>query len=148
MMLDAQLERHEPGLTLVEVVIALGILSIGLTALAATFPMAFNTLHAARQSSTAIFLALQKLEEVKAFVVSENPAQGFANVTARAFPAEPYDTIPGYPRYRRQATIVNPLTAPANTKVVQVTVFYRPMTEAGLAPVEAAVSLSTLIASR
>ncbi len=148
MIRATKLERHELGLTLVEVIIALGILSIGLIALAATFPMAFNTLQAGRQSSTAVFLALQRLEEIKAFAVSQNPAQGFANVTGAAFPAEPYDAIPDYPRYRRQVTIFDPPTAPANTKVVQATVFYRPITEAGLALSETAVSLSTLIASR
>jgi len=140
--------RNALGLTLVEVVIALGILTIGLTALVGTFPLALNTLQSGRQSSTAVFLAVQRLEEIKAFAVSENTALGFANVTPAAFPAEPYATIPSYSYYRRQVTILDPPTAPADTKVVRVTVFYRPMTEVGLAPNETAVSVSTLIASR
>lgn len=138
----------ESGLTLIETVIALAILTVGLTALATTVPAAFKTLHIGRQSSTAVFLALQRLEEVKAFAASPDPARGFANLTGAAFPAEPYASIPDYPDYRRQVLILQPPTAPADTRVVQVTVFYRPIGEAGLGPNETAVSLSTLLASR
>ena len=140
--------KDEAGLTLIEVVVALGILTIGLTALLSAFPVAFNGIQSGLQSSTAVFLALQRLEEIKAFAVSLNPAQGFANVTAGNFPAEPYSAIAGYAHYRRQVTILDSPTVPANTKVAQVTVFYRPITETGLSSHEAAVSVSTLIASR
>jgi prepilin-type N-terminal cleavage/methylation domain-containing protein len=140
--------RDRAGLTLVEVLVALGILTIGLTALLSAMPLGVGAIYSGRQSSTAVFLAVQRLEEIKAFAMSLDPAQGFANLTSRTFPAEPYTAITGYARYRRQVTIVDSPPAPINTKVVQVTVFYRPSAEAGLAAQEAAVSVSTLIASR
>ena len=136
------------GVTLVEVLVALGILTIGLTALLSVMPLGVGAIYSGRQSSTAVFLAVQRLEEIKAFAMSVDPAQGFANLTSRNFPGEPYTAITGYARYRRQVTIVDSPPAPANTKAVQVTVFYRPSTEPGLAAPETAVSVSTLIASR
>lgn len=146
----AQLKRwlkDEGGLTLAEVVVALGLLSIGLTALIGTFPVAFSAIQSGRQSSTAVFLALQRLEEIKAFALSPDPAQGFTNVTPSNFPDEAYTAIAGYPHYRRQVAILDSAPVPANTKVVQVTVFYRPTVWVG-AVYETAVSVSTLIASR
>lgn len=140
--------KGEEGLTLVEIVIAMGILAIGLTALLAAVPVAFSAIQSGRQSSTAVFLALQRLEEIKAFAASPDPARGFDNVTGANFAAEAYAAISGYSQYRRQVTIADSAPVPANTKVVQVTVFYRPATEMGLAANETAVSISTLIAWR
>ncbi len=136
------------GLTLVEIVIALGILTIGLTALLSALQFAFSGIHASGQASTAVFLAVQRLEEIKAFALSSELAKGLANVTSATFPAEPYATIVGYGSYRRHVTIIDPPAVPANAKGIQVTVFYRPITEGDLAAHETAVSVSTLIASR
>ncbi|MBI4607826.1 MAG: type II secretion system protein [Candidatus Rokubacteria bacterium] len=139
--------QAETGLTLVEIGIALAILAVGLTAFLSTFPVAFDGIQAARQSSTAVFLAVQRLEEVKAFAVSSDPARGLANVTAASFPTEPYDSITGYARYRREVTILDTGADPADARSVKVTVFYR-ASPAGIAVGETAVSLATLIASR
>jgi len=138
--------RAGAGLTLVEIGIALAILTVGLLALLATFPVAFNGIQAARQASTAVFLAVQRLEEVKAFAVSPDPTRGLANLTRASFPAEPYDSIAGYARYRREVAILDSGGDPADTRAVQVTVFYRVL--AGPAAPETAVSLASLIASR
>jgi prepilin-type N-terminal cleavage/methylation domain-containing protein len=140
--------RDRAGLTLVEILVALGILAIGLIALFSAFPVAFSGISSGRQSSTALFLAVQRLEEIKALAMSPDPAQGFANVIAANFPGEPYAAISGYARYRRQVTIADSPVVPANTKSVRVTVFYHPTTAAGGAVHETAVSVSTLIASR
>lgn len=140
--------HRDAGFTLVEIVIALAILTIGLMALLSTFPVAFSAMHAARQSSTAVFLALQRLEEVKAFAASPDPLKGFDNVTAENFPAEPYAAITRYAPYRREVRIADAPPVPADTKVVRVTVFYHPTTDVGLGADETAVSLSTLIAWR
>lgn len=137
----------EAGLTLVEVVVALGILAVGVAALLSTFPLALSGVEAGHQSSTALFLAVQRLEEVKAFALSPEPARGFANLIAATFPDEAYATIAGYAAYRRRVSIVD-APAVAGTKMVQVTVSYRPMTDVGRAAGESAVSVSTLIASR
>lgn len=136
------------GLTLVEILVALGVLTIGLMTLLSAFPVAFSGVSSGRQSSTAVFLAVQRLEEIKAFAMSPDPAQGFANVTSANFPAEPYTAISGYARYRRQIMVADSPVVPADTKGVRVAVFYRPTTAAGLAVYETMVSVSTLIASR
>lgn len=136
------------GLTLVEILVALGVLTIGLMTLLSAFPVAFSGVSSGRQSSTAVFLAVQRLEEIKAFAMSPDPAQGFVNVTSENFPAEPYTAISGYARYRRQIMVADSPVVPANTKRVRVAVFYRPTTAAGLAVYETMVSVSTLIASR
>lgn len=140
--------RDRAGLTLVEILVALGVLTIGVMTLFSAFAVAFSGVSSGRQSSTAVFLAVQRLEEIKAFAMSPDPAQGFANVTSENFPAEPYSAISGYARYRRQVTIADSPVVPANTKRVRVAVLYRPTTAAGLAVYESAVSVSTLIASR
>lgn len=138
----------QAGLTLVESVMAVGILALGLTALLSTFPLASSKIQSGRQFSTAVFLAVERLEAIKAFVASADPAQGFANATAANFPDEPYATIAGSAQYRRQVTILDSPAVPVATKVVQVTVFYQPISQGGLAAPETSVSLSTLIASR
>lgn len=136
------------GLTLVEILVALGVLTIGLMTLLSAFPVAFSGVSSGRQSSTAVFLAVQRLEEIKAFAMSPDPARGFVNVTSENFPAEPYTAISGYARYRRQIMVADSPVVPADTKGVRVAVFYRPTTAAGLAVYETMVSVSTLIASR
>lgn len=136
------------GLTLVEILVALGILTLGLTALLSALPVAFGGVSSGRQSSTALFLAVQRLEEIKAFAMSPDPSQGFANVTSPNFPPEPYALINGYTHYRRQVAIDDPPVVPANMKGVRVRVFYRPATPAGVVAHESAVSVATLIAAR
>lgn len=123
------------GLTLVEILVALGVLTIGLMTLLSAFPVAFSGVSSGRQSSTAVFLAVQRLEEIKAFAMSPDPARGFVNVTSENFPAEPYTAISGYARYRRQIMVADSPVVPADTKGVRVAVFYRPTTAAGLAKI-------------
>ncbi len=64
----------ERGLTLIEVLVAAGILGVGLLALMGLVPISTYGLHEGAQLSTATFLAEQKLEELRAARWSATPA--------------------------------------------------------------------------
>jgi len=66
-VIDRNVARHgaESGLTLVEVLMALPIMSIGLLALLSAIPLATYATQDGRQTSTATFLANQRLEQVR-----------------------------------------------------------------------------------
>jgi prepilin-type N-terminal cleavage/methylation domain-containing protein len=136
------------GMTLTEVLIAVFIITVGLTAVAAGMQLATVSINIGQQETTATFLAEEKLEDIKAFALSILPAQGFSNVTSANFSAEAYGTITingtSYNRYRRTTTITNPS---ASRKVVVVNVFYMP---AGVAATNAErqVALSTVLTQR
>jgi prepilin-type N-terminal cleavage/methylation domain-containing protein len=57
--------RDQRGLTLVEILAAVAILGIGLTALLGVIPISAYGIHEGGRLSTATFLAEQRLEEVK-----------------------------------------------------------------------------------
>ena len=136
---------NERGMTLVEVLVAVMVLTIGLTAIATGMQLGTSGITEAQQETTATFLAEQQLEDVRAFALSTLPAQGYANVTAANFPAEAYGTIAGgYTGYRRTTTIADPN---ATTKVVTVRVFYRPVSvSAGTS--ERQVAVTTMVRQR
>jgi hypothetical protein len=68
-------------------------------------------------------------------------------VTTANFPAEAYSTIAGYPDYRRTVTITDNPAGVANTKQIEIFVFYRPVTTTGVGA-ETSVSVSTLLVNR
>lgn len=65
----------ESGMTLVEVLVALVIISIGLVGLAAVLPISSYGIQEGNQVSTATFLAEQRLEQVKAAKWTAVPAE-------------------------------------------------------------------------
>jgi prepilin-type N-terminal cleavage/methylation domain-containing protein len=139
--------RNDQGFTLAETLAAVGVLGIGLVALLSSMSWGFATVDSSRRSTTALFLAEQRMEQVKAFAVSTAAGQGWALVTSAAFPAEAYGAIPGYPDYRRTVTVTNNPGGAANTKLVEVHVFYRPVTSFGRGAETSAV-VSTLLVAR
>jgi prepilin-type N-terminal cleavage/methylation domain-containing protein len=137
---------NERGMTLVEVLVAVTIITIGLTAIATGMQVATSGINAGQQETTAAFLAEQKLEDIKAFALSTNAAQGFANVTAANFPVEAYGTISGgYGGYRRTTAVTDPS---ATMKVVAVSVFYVPVGVSQSANAERQVSVTTVLRNR
>jgi Tfp pilus assembly protein PilE len=111
------------GFTLVEVLIAGAIITVGLTAVTAGFQHALDAVEAGRQQSTALFLAEQRLEQVKAVALVD-----FDRVTTASFPLE--ESVGGHPHYRRLVEIVAAPGGMAQAVRVQVTVTYRPATTA------------------
>lgn len=128
------------GLTLLEVIFAIALLSVGLLAVAVAFPAGISGVEQGRQQTTAVFLAEQRLEEIK--------ATDFSNITAANFPAEAFGTIATYPQFRRTVTITSSPGGVANTVRVDVSVFYRPVMSFGVLTAEREVRLSTLVADR
>jgi prepilin-type N-terminal cleavage/methylation domain-containing protein len=141
--------KNARGMTLTEVLIAVFIITIGLTAVATGMQLATVGINVGQQETTATFLAEEKLEDIKAFALSGSGTQGFANVTSANFPAEAYGTIAingtSYSRYRRTTTITTPT---ATTKVIVVNVFYTPGAVSANANAERQVALSTVLTAR
>ncbi len=124
---------QERGLTLIEVVVAMLLLSIALMGLAVGFPSSRGAVYMGDQLSTAVSLARQTLEQMR----NSGYTTAVDNITNANFPDQ--DPIPGLPPgsiFRRtvqilpgvpEAVCVPPSVAPntACSKTVIVTVFYR-----------------------
>lgn len=140
--------RNDRGFTLAETLVAIGILVVGLVALLGAMEYGTASVEGARRSTTALFLAEQRMEEVRAFAVSQATGQGWGNLTSAAFPAEDYGAIPGYPGFRRVVAVTtNPGGSLPNAKQVEVQVFYR-QAPGGVASAETSVTLATLLVRR
>ena len=85
------------------------------------------------------------MEDVRAFALSTNAGQGWANVVTANFPAEAYGSIANYGNYRRTTTITTPT---ATTKLVVVSVFWIPVGVSASASAERSVIVRTVLASR
>jgi type II secretory pathway pseudopilin PulG len=139
--------RPDAGFTVAEILVAISIITVALTGLLTAMTFGMAEVDAARLSTTALFLAEQRLEHVRSFAASANAGQGWANTVNASFGAEAYGSIAGYPSHRRTVNIVDNPGGVANTKQVQVTVFYRPVTSTGRGG-ETSVALSTLLVNR
>ena len=143
----------EDGFTLAEILIACGVIAVGLIAASYAFTMGIQGVETGRQQSTAIFLAQQRMDQVKAaaMIATEPP---LANVTPVNFPAEAYNTIPGGLNFRRRVTLTTYVGPDAGLPTglqgirVDVDVFYQPITARGVLTTERSVRLSTFLTSR
>lgn len=136
----------DDGFSLIEVIVAAAILTISVVALLTSVTAGFSAIDLGRQQSTAVFLAEQRLEQARAFNDGTAAGQGFANLTSATYPAENYGGIPNYPQYRRTVTVTNSPGGVVDTKLIVVSVFYRPQTESTGMPGESSVVVSTLVA--
>ncbi len=137
----------EAGFTVAEVLVAAFLLAVALVALLASMTTAVTTVDAGRRSTTALFLAEQRMEDVRAFALSKAAGQGWANLSTASFPAEGYGAIASHPDYRRTVTVTDTPGGVADTKLVEVRVFYRQVTDAGTGP-ESSVVVTTTLANR
>jgi prepilin-type N-terminal cleavage/methylation domain-containing protein len=149
--------RQEGGFSLIEVLIACAIISTGLFFVMYGLSMGIQGVETGRQQSTAIFLAQQRMDQVKA--ASQN-ADDLASVNAGAFPAEAYGAIigpgaiAGALNFRRTVNLtfyVGPAAGlPQDLKAVRidVDVFYRPIMADGVLTTERSVRLSNFLTSR
>lgn len=143
----------EDGFTLVEILVACAIIGLGLVAISSGFNMGIQAVEAGRQQSTAVYLAEQRLDQVRAAAMraTEPP---FGYVTAAAFPSEDYGAASLPPAFRRTVALTN-FVGPAGglpTGVqgirADVAVFYRQITAAGVLTTERSVQLSMFLVSR
>jgi Tfp pilus assembly protein PilV len=136
--------QNEQGLGLAETLVAVAIMSIGLVGVLSAIGQGATSVDSARRGTTALFLAEQKIEEVKGFALNTTTSgQGWGLLTAAQFPAEDYSTIgTGYEGYRRAVTVT---VVSATVKRVDVQVFYRPVAGTGE---ETSVTVSTQLVTR
>jgi prepilin-type N-terminal cleavage/methylation domain-containing protein len=147
------------GFTLIEVLVAMGIIAIGLVGavsavavhsggLGASILLGQGAVSRGYLVSTATMLAQERLEQVRRlqYSIGPPPVDQFApldvNSSPPGFPDEALGTIPGFPGFRR-AVRVEPGTTALGIKTVTVTVRF-PLTGVG----EEGVSISTAIAVR
>src|SRR4051812_32849974 len=112
------------GVTLAEILVATALLAIGMVAVLSAMSIGLGGVESSRRVSTALFLAEQRLEQVRAFSISNSAGQGFGNLATAAFPAEGYNTITGYGGFRRVVTVTPSAGGNPNLKAVVVQVFY------------------------
>ena len=162
---------NERGITVVEVLLAAAILGIGLTALMSVVPVATYGVQDGNQTSTATFLAQQRLEQVRnaswtqptdCVGLSTNPTAeptpsgGACAGTPVTFADEA--TVQGFTQYARTVRITDcgdaanvavcgGLTSTA-LRLVRVTVTYRPISAAGGSNANTSVTLEWLVAQR
>jgi len=132
--------RAREGFTLIEVLLAAAVIAVAMVAVGGGLSYGLAGIEAGKQQTTATFLAEQRLEQIRAAT--------YPNVTAANFPAEGYGTIASAPTYRRVVSVVDSPGGVANTKRVEVSVFYRPVMAFGVLAGEREVRLSTLITDR
>lgn len=147
--------RNQSGITLVEILISVAILTVALVALMQGILLGTQGSAVGQQQPTAVFLAEQRIEQIKAWSLNGSGAQGFNTLPSGSpiasgsapFAPEAYSSIANYSGYRRQVSIANGPTA--STRVLRVDVFYRPAAAqkaAAQTVPERRISLTTLLA--
>jgi len=138
----------EPGFTLAEVLVATAFIAVAFGAVGLGFMQGTSSVEIGRQQTTAVYLAEQRLEDLKAWSLSNDPRRGFTSLATGALCCgnEGYSTVPNYGNYRRTVTVT---ALPPNNKVLQVSVFYFAVNSTGgNAGRERRVDVSTVVTSR
>lgn len=152
----------ERGFTVVEVVIATFIISIGLVAVAIGFQFATSGIAVGRGETIAAFLAEQRLEQLKATAITNYAGLVAATTTENCLPSNIGATgvncqagaITGAQSYTRVTTITDNPGGTGCTggtmvcKRIQVSVTYRPVTTRGDLSQTRRVDVYTLVAPR
>jgi len=138
--------RNDRGFSLGEVLVAICVLAIGLVGVFTGFQYATSGVEMGKGETTAAFLAEQRLEWLKALALS--------NWTSAALEAgtttEGYGSMADAALYRRVTTITDRPggMCAASCKLVQVTIFYRPVTGQGQVDQERRLDVVTLLVTR
>ena len=139
------------GFSLVEILVATCVLSVGLVALGTGLLYATGSVEVGRGETTATFLAEQRLELLKSLALTDWSSALLVAGTTR----EGYGTLAGAPPYRRDTTIsdwggpgcADAAPAAVTCKTVRVAVYYR-ITSGGGTGQERRVELLTVLALR
>lgn len=136
-------KQKSAGFTLIEVMLAVFILSVGITAILQAFPLGTHIQRSSQMNTIAIQLNQAKLEEIISKSYSE---------VSLGIVTELYGSIANFSSFQRKTETTyfdpnNPAVPPASDlgiKKIEVTVFYR----SPLGVAEKQVKLATLIARR
>ncbi len=112
----ARTVKNHCGFTLLEVLVAIVILSLGLLGLSAMTIATIRGLAFSEDVTTATNLAQEKMEQIK--------NDDYADVAQGNYPAEDYTAIPGFRQFKREVEI-RPDDVLFNTKTAIVSVFWR-----------------------
>jgi prepilin-type N-terminal cleavage/methylation domain-containing protein len=150
---------REQGFTLAEVLVAVAVLAIGLIAIGAGFQQATSGVATGRGETTAVFLAEQRVEQLKAQAITN-----FSAVSLNAGTTTDYCAGAGTcqgspisgPSYTRATTITDVASAavagcpvtPLSCKEVRVRVTYRPVTSSGDLSMQRTVDVFTTLGPR
>jgi hypothetical protein len=98
------------GMTVAEVIIALFVITVGLLGLMTAMPLSISQIGEANLKTTAVFLAQQRLEQIKNARWTTTPAAdtlGGAGSDGSAAVGAWQDevTVPSYPQFQRQVRI-------------------------------------------
>lgn len=133
------------GFTLVEVLISIGIITVALVSLLGIIPVSNAAISKSIQVSTATTLAETRIESIRNATYTANPVVD--NINSSNFPNESYNSISGYPNYRRNVNIQDD-TPSTGMKTIVVIVYFYPVTIRGISSTEDSVQLTTIIARR
>src|SRR6266545_3933583 len=128
---------------LAEVLAAVAVVAIGLSALASAIPVAGAAVSEGARLSTATFLAGARLEEIRAAAWSATPAVDRLGVSGA--PLSPPESE-GATTFADETALPDPYAG--YSRQVTVTVAYRPVTATGVAAIDKSVSVTTLVAQR
>ncbi len=109
-VLAFQAGKNSAGFTLAEVLVAIVILSVGFLGLSAMTISTIRGLSFSKDLTTATVLAQEKMEEIR--------HASYAKVSQTNYPLEDYNTISGYPQFRRVVTISSSQIPNTKTAVV------------------------------
>ena len=151
--------REAHGFTLIEVVIALAILTVALLGvagavavqsggIAVSLPLGQAAVTRGHHVSTATFLAHERLEQVRRLQYRIGPPaldEIGAGAPPTALPDEDFGTIAGFPDFRREVTVQDAVPG-ESLKTVGVTVKFALPGGAGIAL--ESISMSTIVAAR
>lgn len=108
--------ENNSGFTLIEVLVAMVILSVGLLGTAALITGIINSNKLSNKISTATVLAQDKMEDIKRLEYSGMPASDTTTT-------EPYHSITNYSLYKR-VTLIDVDNPAAGMKTITVTVYW------------------------
>jgi prepilin-type N-terminal cleavage/methylation domain-containing protein len=112
----AQWLSNRLGFTLIEVLMAIVVMSIGLLGLSALTIAMTTTLSFSKKLTTATTLAQEQMEAIR-----QTP---YASINSGNFPPQGYSTIIGYPQFKREVTVSTD-TPLLDTKTVMVQVSWQ-----------------------
>lgn len=162
-----RLLSNQRGMTLAEVLVALPIITIGLLALLSAIPLSTYATQDGSQTSTATFLANQRLEQVRNAQWSAIPVVDNLGLSASSTAApqsggtttfaDESPMAPPYAAYTRQVRVTDcgaglgcAGVTSSDMRLATVTVNYKPLSATGqsAAPTSRSVVVSMVIAKR